>query len=94
MLPTLLTVKETAAAMKLSESAVRSLCDRQLLKVTRIGAGKGRGTVRIYEASVLEYLEGQTQQAVSVAPKQRAASGLGFKALERFGYQWPGVPHS
>jgi hypothetical protein len=94
MLPTLLTVRETAAAMKLSESAVRSLCDKQLLKVTRVGAGRGRGTLRIFEASILEYLEQQTRTPISLPARQRPSMGTGFAALERLGYRWPGAPQS
>lgn len=90
MLPTLLTVRETAAAMKLSESAVRSLCDKQLLKVTRIGAGRGKGAIRIYESSVLEYLEGNTRESIIAAQAPRAHGGNGFRILERLGYRWPG----
>lgn len=94
MLPTLLTVREAAAAMKISESAVRSLCDKQLLKVTRVGAGRGRGAVRIFEASVLEYLEGNTREVVGLPGRKRNQAGTGFKALERFGFVWPGAPRA
>ena len=93
MLPTLLTVRETAAAMKLSESAVRSLVDKQLLKVTRVGAGRGKGAIRIYESSVLEYLECRTIEPVARV-RTRDKTGTGFKALERFGFVWPGAPRS
>jgi hypothetical protein len=92
MLPTLLTVRETAAAMKLSESAVRSLCDKQLLRVTRVGAGRGRGTVRIFEDSIAEYLECQSRATVFKPSASRSPNG--FKALERFGFVWHGSPRS
>lgn len=90
MLPTLLTIRETAAALKLSQSAVRSLVDKQLLKVTRVGAGRGRGVVRVFEASVLEYLEGRATESIGKPIARAPRLTVGFKALERLGYEWPG----
>lgn len=94
MLPTLLTVKETAAAMKLSESAVRSLCDKQLLKVTRVGAGRGKGGIRIFETSIQEYIDGNCRESIVSARTLRAHGGNGFKLLESGGYRWPGGEHA
>lgn len=98
MLPTLLTVRETAAAMKISESAVRSLCDKQLLKVTRVGAGRGKGAIRIYESSIQEYIDGNARESLAALPRPGGPLGgkspVGFTWLESHGYRWPGAPRA
>ncbi len=59
-LPRLLTVKEVAALLAISEGAVRDLCVAGYLPHLRVGVTAsrgGRGRIRIYEADVVAYLE-------------------------------------
>lgn len=62
---TLLSVRETAGRMGVTTSTVYALCREQLLSHSRIGVG--RGTIRISEEAISEYLTSAT-----VAPKADA----------------------
>ena len=51
-------VQEAAARLRVSTSLVYALCDHRLLRHVRIGTG--RGTIRIPEDAIDEYLSGRT----------------------------------
>jgi excisionase family DNA binding protein len=59
------TVKDTAARIGVSEQLVYALCAGRRLRHVRVGLG--RGTIRIPEDAVDEYLRGRTV-AVGEAP--------------------------
>lgn len=80
MLPTLLTVTEAAAAMRMSKEFVRSLVRRKILRHARAGR-----SIRIYEDSVADYLRGVTVER-SPRVKSSAVNVNGFKFLRRGGF--------
>ncbi len=57
----LLTVKEAAAALRISEATVRSLISRKLIRHERIGLGRGK--VMIPEDAIDEYRRSRTVEA-------------------------------
>jgi excisionase family DNA binding protein len=61
----LFTVKETATRLSVSEQLVYALCASRRLRHVRVGLG--RGTIRIPEDAVDEFLRGRTV-AVGEAP--------------------------
>jgi excisionase family DNA binding protein len=62
----LLTVKEAAGRLVVSEAAVYQLCHRRLLGHVRIGTA--RGTIRISEHDVERYLAEHRVEPQSTAP--------------------------
>jgi excisionase family DNA binding protein len=63
----LLTVNQVARQLSVSERTVYALCDTGKLRHARIGTG--RGTIRIPEDAVAEYLASVTT-GVQTAPRQ------------------------
>jgi excisionase family DNA binding protein len=58
----LLTVKEAAEALRVSEATVRALVGRKLLRHERVGVGRGR--IRIPVDAIEEYRKNRTVAAV------------------------------
>jgi excisionase family DNA binding protein len=63
---TLLTVKQAAQALNLSQSTVRALCGRRKLRHERHGVGRGK--VLIPEDAVEEYRASVTVRAGAATP--------------------------
>lgn len=62
----LLTVKEAAARVRISPSLVYELCRLRLVKHTRHGRPGSRGTIRITEEALKEYLAGCEKEGEEV----------------------------
>lgn len=65
-MPKMLTVAEAALALAVSETTVRGLCARRLLRHERHGLR--RGTIRIPEDALAEYREAATV-ALAASPR-------------------------
>jgi excisionase family DNA binding protein len=61
MIGRLLTVKEAAEALRVSEATVRALVEKKLLRHVRVGTGRGR--VLIPEDAIEEHLQARTVEA-------------------------------
>lgn len=70
-----LTAAEVAEWLKLSTTAVYSLCDAGELACHRIGLGKKRKRVRIPVAAVKAYIERTEDQPRAVIPMQENRGG-------------------
>ena len=78
----MLTVKEAAARLGLSETSVYALCNGGKLKHYRFGASK-RGTVRIDAAGMEAYIFTCAVTVTPVEVQERRRSGLNPAAFSR-----------
>jgi excisionase family DNA binding protein len=61
MTPTLLTIKEAAQVLRISEATLRSLVTRKQIRHERIGLGRGK--IMIPEDAIEEYRRSRTVEA-------------------------------
>jgi excisionase family DNA binding protein len=76
----MLKVKEAAERLRISAGTLYSLCASRQIRHVRVGAG--RGSIRIPEEAVAEYLERQTVAVASPSPAPQRARPLKYLNLD------------
>jgi excisionase family DNA binding protein len=76
----MLTVKQAAQKLQCSAATVYQLCAAKMLRHARIGAG--RGSIRIPEEAITEYLDRQMVAVSSPLSPPRPARPLKFLSLD------------
>ena len=82
----ILTVQQVMDILKVSNTTVYAMCDREELKWFPVGNGKQRKNRRILAKSVQDFIERESH-AIIPMPSEGPLNADGFSELRSFGYK-------